>query len=123
LQLTRDSTQTNVIRAFEDGRILVGESWHRGSLIVSPGATAAWQVHDDPDALGLDDFAAVLALEPEIVLFGTGAEMRLPDVALMAAFAERAIGLEIMTTPAACRTFNVLVHEQRSVVAALLNRA
>ena len=47
--------------------------------------------------------------------------MVLPDVDLMAALAARAIGLEIMSTPAACRTFNVLVHERRRVVAALLN--
>ena len=45
----------------------------------------------------------------------------LPDVELMAALAEQRVGLEIMSTPAACRTFNVLVQERRRVVAAMFN--
>ena len=55
------------------------------------------------------------------MLLGTGGAMLLPDVDLMALLAKRGIGLEIMSTAAACRTFNVLVHEQRRVVAALFN--
>jgi uncharacterized protein len=54
-------------------------------------------------------------------LLGTGSEMLLPDVDLMAKLGARSIGLEIMSTPAACRTFNVLLHEQRRVIAALFN--
>jgi uncharacterized protein len=65
--------------------------------------------------------AAALELEPEIILIGTGEGASLPDVELMSAIAERGIGLEFMTTPAACRTYNVLVHEQRRVVVALFN--
>lgn len=71
--------------------------------------------------LALEDLAAALELEPEIILIGTGEDASLPDVELMSALAERGIGLEFMTTPAACRTYNVLVHEQRRVVVALFN--
>ncbi len=53
-------------------------------------------------------------------MLGTGTERLLPDVELMAAVAARSVGLEIMNTPAACRTFNVLLQEQRRVVAALV---
>ena len=120
MQLSRESTEANVIRAWEPGRIRVGERWIEGSFIVSAQKLVAWSA-PAPDALDLDDLGAAIELEPEIIIVGTGTENVLPDVELMAALAERAIGLEIMTTPAACRTYNVLVHEQRRVVAALLN--
>jgi uncharacterized protein len=121
VQLTRESSAANLIRAWEAGRVRIGERWVSGNFIVS-----AEKVLDDwpaADAVGLslDDLAPAIELEPEIILVGTGSVMVLPDVDLMAALAERAIGLEIMTTPAACRTYNVLVHEQRRVVAALFN--
>lgn len=120
MQLSRESSEANVIRAWEPGRILVGERWIEGSFIVSARELVAWAA-PAPESLGLDDLGAAIELEPEIIIVGTGAGTVLPDVELMAALAERAIGLEIMTTPAACRTYNVLVHEQRRVVAALLN--
>jgi uncharacterized protein len=120
LQLSRETIEANVIRAFENGRIRIGESTYAGHLIVAPDRIVAdWSI-TDANALQLDDFTPVLEMEPEIVLLGTGASA-LPDVSLMAQFAERAIGLEIMSTAAACRTYNVLVHEYRRVVAALLN--
>ncbi|HSC16586.1 MAG TPA: MTH938/NDUFAF3 family protein, partial [Gammaproteobacteria bacterium] len=69
------------------------------------------------------DLEPALALDPTIIVLGTGTEHLLPDVELMAAVAARSVGLEIMSTPAACRTFNVLLGEQRRVVAALFNPA
>lgn len=121
MQLTRESSEANVIRAVETGRVLIGERWHQGNLIVSADRiVASWQTRDSGNLM-LADFGPVLELEPEIVLLGTGTDRPLPDVALMQSFAARAIGLEIMNIPAACRTFNVLVHEDRRVVAALLH--
>ena len=81
---------------------------------------ADWPARD-PDTLRLADLTAALELKPEIILIGTGALAALPDLTLMDALAARGIGLEFMTTPAACRTYNVLVQEQRRVVAALFN--
>jgi uncharacterized protein len=75
----------------------------------------------DPGTLVLEDLATALEQKPEVILIGTGEDAWLPDVDLMSALAERGIGLEFMTTPAACRTYNVLVHEQRRVVVALFN--
>jgi uncharacterized protein len=71
-------------------------------------------------ALGLADFAELLALKPELVLFGSGVTFRFPDRSVMAAFAKAGIGFEVMDTPAACRTYNVLVSEDRRIAAALL---
>ena len=68
----------------------------------------------------MDDFAALLDLKPELVVFGSGAVFRFPERRIMAAFANARIGFEVMDTPAACRTYNVLMSEGRQIAAALL---
>ena len=99
----------------------IADQWLEGHVIVSPDRIIdRWQV-SEPDRLELADLQPAIELKPEIILLGTGADLLLPDVELMAALAALRIGLEIMSTPAACRTFNVLVHERRRVVAALFN--
>lgn len=67
-----------------------------------------------------DHFAALLPLRPELVLLGSGARFRFPAPATLQALAEHGIGIEVMDTGAACRTYNVLAGEGRRVVAALL---
>ena len=121
MQLSREATEANVIVAWERGRLKIGKSWLYGHVIVMPDLIVDDWAVSRPDALTLDDLAPAIDRDPEIILLGTGAEMLLPDTRLIAALAERRIGLEIMSTPAACRTYNVLVHEQRHVIAALFN--
>jgi uncharacterized protein len=70
--------------------------------------------------LTTSDLRPALELNPEIILLGTGRCLVRPGIDLMAELAKRGLGLEIMDTAAACRTYNVLIHEQREVVAALL---
>jgi uncharacterized protein len=121
MEVARETPQANVVRAWEPGRVRIGERWLEGSIIVAAGTIVTdWWVETagDVDAASLEP---AIALDPEIIVLGTGVDIVLPDVELMGRLAARAIGLEIMTTPAACRTFNVLVHEERRVVAALLN--
>ena len=121
MQLTRETTPANLVRAWEPGRIRVLDRWVQGHLIVSSDRLIENWAVEAPEQLQVADLRDALALQPEIVLLGTGAELLLPDVDLMAELAAQRVGLEIMSTPAACRTFNVLVHEQRRVVAALFN--
>jgi uncharacterized protein len=121
LQLTRETSNANVIRAWNPGRVRIGEEWFSGHMIVSAEQIITnWRI-EAPGDIGLGDLGPALELEPEIILLGTGEERVLPDMRLMAMLAERAIGLETMDTRAACRTFNVLLHEHRRVVAALFN--
>jgi uncharacterized protein len=61
----------------------------------------------------------LLALKPELVLLGTGPTQRFPPAAVRTALATRGVGLEIMDLGAACRTFNILVQEERRVAAGL----
>jgi uncharacterized protein len=121
MQLTRDSATVHFIRAYEPGRVRVADRWIAGNVIVGAERIVENWTNVAPSALRVADLAPALALEPTIVLVGTGTEHTLPDVELMAALAARSVGLEIMSTPAACRTFNVLLGEQRRVVAALFN--
>lgn len=121
MQLTRDTVAANLIHSYERGRVKIGERWLHGSLIVGPEhLIEGWRVAA-PASITLADLELALALEPEIVLLGTGPTLVWPDQDLMGALAARRVGLEIMSTPAACRTYNVLVHERRRVVSALFN--
>jgi uncharacterized protein len=121
MQLTRDSSAVNFIRAWEPGRVRVADRWVAGNVIVGSDEIIESWTTNAADRLTIVDLEPALALQPTIIVLGTGTEHLLPDVELMAAGAARSVGLEIMNTPAACRTFNVLLQEQRRVVAALLN--
>jgi uncharacterized protein len=121
MQLSRDSSAVNFIRAWEPGRVRVADRWVAGNVIVANDAIIESWTPQAAAELTIVDLEPALALQPTIIVLGTGTQQLLPDVELMAAVAARSVGLEIMNTPAACRTFNVLLQEQRRVVAALFN--
>ncbi|MFA7633676.1 MAG: Mth938-like domain-containing protein [Thiohalomonadaceae bacterium] len=72
------------------------------------------------DELESAQFTALLSLEPELILLGTGATFHYPAPALLAPIMARGIGVEAMDSGAACRTYNILAAEGRQVVAAIL---
>lgn len=121
MQLTRDQHALHFIRAWEPGRVRIADRWVSGNVIVGAEQIVEDWTTTAPSALTMADLEPALALEPTIVLVGTGHDRSVPNVELMAALAARGIGLEIMSTQAACRTFNVLLQERRRVVAALFN--
>jgi uncharacterized protein len=121
MQLSRDSSTVNLIRAWEPGRVRIADRWLAGNVIVGNDRIVEGWTSVQPHELMIEHLEPAFALEPTIIVLGTGNERLLPDVELMAAAADRSVGLEIMSTPAACRTFNVLLSEQRRVVAALFN--
>jgi len=121
VQLTRDAIPTHLIRAWEPGRIRIAERWVAGHVLITPERIVEGWAVATPAGLVLEDLSEALTSQPEIVLLGTGPTLLWPEADLVGALAARGVGLEIMGTPAACRTFNVLVHEQRRVVAALFN--
>ena len=98
----------------------MGEAWYRQSLILSSEQLITdWPVESFND-LSESLLEPVVELKPDIVLVGTGARQQFLPAELMMVFFRRGIGAEVMTTDAACRTFNVLVSEGRQVVAALI---
>jgi uncharacterized protein len=119
--LTRDGSAVNFIRSWEPGRVRIADRWIAGNVLVGNDAIIESWTTSAAARLTIADLEPALALQPTIIVLGTGTERLLPDVELMGAVAARSVGLEIMNTPAACRTFNVLLQEQRRVVAALFN--
>ena len=111
---------TNVITRHEPDALWVGQTRFSHSLIVPWQGTVLPWAPARPDELIAEHFEALLTLQPELVIFGSGPRLKFVSPALMRALIERRIGVETMDTPAACRTFNVLVSEGRSAVAALL---
>jgi uncharacterized protein len=109
----------NLIRRYGPDFIAVGEREIRSSCIVSATTLTDWAPRT-VEELGLEHFAPLFELEPEVVVLATGARQIFPRAALRAEFATRKIGLEVMEVGAACRTYNVLVSEERRVLAAIL---
>ncbi len=108
------------LRAANGRSATVNERVLEASFILAPNELIeAWQV-GDANALTPEDLAPLLALNPELVLLGTGDHQVFPAAAVMAACLTRGIGIEVMTNAAAARTFNVLAGESRRVVAGFL---
>ena len=121
MQFTQDlSPGINVIRAYGGGELRVNENIYRGAVIVSASTVIAEpNIHNLEDLIAVDG-SRILALEPELVLLGTGSRQIFPAASFGAQFLRAGIGFEVMDTGAACRTFNVLVAEHRQVAALLL---
>ena len=104
----------------EAGKLRIGEEEYSSSLIVGSQAIVPdWPV-SSVEELALGHFEQILAWRPEIVLLGTGEVPSMPSPEYLAWFNAKGIGFESMTTPAACRTFNVILEEGREVAAALI---
>jgi len=109
----------NTITGYGEGYVMVNGERRESSVVVMPDRTENWTVERFED-LTAEDFTFLQRLQVEIVLLGTGARQRFPHPRLTAALAQAGIGLEVMDIQAACRTYNILVAEQRKVAAALL---
>jgi uncharacterized protein len=117
--LDRHPTANLVTYIGPDG-IRVREQRITSSVILSATELIAdWPVNTI-QALDEAALAPALALDPEILILGTGERILFPASVLYADLAGRGIGLEVMDTAAACRTYNILVNDERPVVAALI---
>lgn len=112
-------TSLNTVTAYGPGYIDVNGTRHTGNLIVAPACVQPWPVAGF-ERLQPHDFDAVVQLQPEVVLLGTGARHRFAGPALVAHLARNGIGLESMDTRAACRTYNILLSDGRRVAGAFL---
>jgi uncharacterized protein len=109
----------NTITGYGEGYVVVNGERRDSSVVVLPDRIESWQVSQF-EGLTESDFVFLKNLGAEIVLLGTGARQRFPHPRLTAALAQAGIGLEVMDVQAACRTYNILVAEERKVAAALL---
>ena len=115
------STATgNVVTGTGPGWVRVGGVEYRENIVLTPESVVTGWAAGGFERLTEGDFEALLEARPELVLLGTGATLRFPHPRLSSALAAAGVGLEVMDTQAACRTYNILAAEGRSVTAALL---
>jgi len=109
----------NQFTTFAGDHVGINGEIYRGSLLVTPQVIEVWRPARFDDLAG-DDFARALDFAPEVVLLGTGARLRFPHPQLYQDLIAARIGVEVMDSAAACRTFNILCGEGRRVVVLLL---
>ena len=108
------------ITAYDAGYVAVnGRRLTRSFLLTPRSLNEDWPA-TSIEALTSENMATIAALNSPIVLLGTGARQRFPSAALLRPLIERQVGVEIMDTHAACRTYNILMAEGRDVAAALI---
>jgi uncharacterized protein len=121
MKIERDLAEgRNAFTGYGEGYVEVNGARHASSLVVSGERLVTDWPATSVDALSADHLAAILELKPEIVLLGTGNSFRFPEPSRVAPLYKAGIGVEVMDTPAACRTYNILLGEGRNVVAALI---
>jgi uncharacterized protein len=118
----QEGSNSNLIRSYSPQEIRIGEHSIRSSCIVTADSLVTDWPPETLDALTVEHLSAIFELRPELVLLGTGPQHRFAPSPIRTAFASRSIGVESMDLGAACRTFNVLVQEERRVAAALFLR-
>jgi uncharacterized protein len=113
-------TSRYYITGYEDDSVKINETTYKTSLVLSADTLHnpwPFKTVSNLDETGLQ---VILDLKPDVVLLGTGKRQQFPTAKIFAEFGQRGIGLEVMDNGGLCRTFNILVAEDRSVVAAIL---
>ena len=121
MKIEREAAESNnVFTAYGDGWVEVAGQRLSGSLAVAAGRLVEGWAAGGIGKLTETETATLLDLDPEIVLLGSGPKFRFPDPAALAPLFRAGVGVEVMDTKAACRTYNILLAEGRRVVAALV---
>ena len=121
MDLTQDIINANfIITGYQPDYILINHKHYSQSLIVCPDKlVTCWKV-TSTEQLNKKSVTTILDLNPEVVLLGTGERLTLPSPKILAMFAQHNIGFEAMNTSAACRTYGILLAEERRVAAAII---
>jgi uncharacterized protein len=121
MPLTEDKVTTrHRISSYSDDTVSINETVYRQSLILTAETLLSpWPV-TGLDQLSSENLAAIFESRPAVVLLGTGTRQHFPEARIFGLFGEQGIGLEVMDNGALCRTFNILVAEDRAVTAAII---
>ena len=120
MQLELEKGSGNLIASFSRRVLRINNEDITSNVIISATSIIEDWAPPPVDELRIADFKSILDLDPEVILLGTGDTQVFPRARLMTDIMRRGVGLEIMNTGAACRTYNVLMAERRRVVAALM---
>lgn len=123
MQLTLDSSDSDyIIQGFEPGVLTINNDAYSESVLVNKSQLITPWIDCGVAELSKGDFTWVISELPEVFIIGTGTNQIFPTDSVLSELFNRNIGVEIMSTAAACRTFMVLLSEGRSVAAGLLTR-
>lgn len=111
---------THKIQSYSQGFVIINQIEYRNPIVVMPEKIINPWGPTSFESLTPEHFQMLLPYKPQVVLVGTGPSFRLMDPSLYAGFINLQIGVEVMDTGAACRTYQVLMSEGREVMAALL---
>jgi uncharacterized protein len=114
------ATAKNAITGYGEGYVMVNRQRFERSLVVLPERIISDWPATSFEALTPEHLAALAGLDREIILLGTGARLRFPRPEIMQSLIRSGVGVEVMDVQAACRTYNILLAEERRVAAALL---
>ena len=114
------ATAKNAITGYGEGYVMVNGQRFERSLVVLPDRILLDWPPNRFDDLAPEHLAALVGLDREIILLGTGARLRFPRPEIMQSLTRSGVGVEVMDVQAACRTYNILLAEDRRVAAALL---
>lgn len=121
MHFTEDLPSGNyIINSYTDNSVTINKQRHENSLYLSPSTLLddiSIQISSD---LTVDSVQFIVALQPEIIILGSGKSLQFPPPAIIAHFASHKIGFETMDHSAACRTFAILAVERRHVGLLLL---
>jgi uncharacterized protein len=114
-----DVSDGHAIQRYDEGEVMVSGVVYRDNCIILPERIiSAWRPRNFSE-LERADFSLLAELTPQIVILGTGDKQQFPHPRLTEPLMHHGIGLEVMSTAAACRTYNILMAEGRRVAAAL----
>ncbi len=121
MPLTEDIISSRYqITGYQADAVTINEKEYRSSLILSADTlTCPWSVESVND-LNNENLQPLFEFNADVVLLGTGQIQQFPSAQIMGLFGQQGTGLEVMDNGALCRTFNILVAEDRAVVAAIL---
>jgi len=114
------ATTKNTITGYGEGYVMVNRQRFERSLVVLPDRILLDWPPSRFDDLAPEHLAALAGLDREIILLGTGTRLRFPRPEIMQSLMRSGVGVEVMDVQAACRTYNILLAEDRRVAAALL---
>lgn len=120
MQLNREGSNAKYqIKKYTPGCVTINDQEFHSSVIIMPEYLAPWTVANFAE-LTVDQLNNLVELKPSVILIGTGEKQVFLPTDLLQSVASRGIGIEVMTTAAACRTYTILVSEHRNVLAALV---
>lgn len=118
MHIQRETPDNNTIRSYLDNQITIGEINYTTSLFVSKTTISSWPIRSI-EGLNKSLLTPIIALKPEVIIIGHNQKPQIP-IDILQYLSRQRVGVECMSVGAACRTFNVLLAEERNVVLGLI---